>query len=377
MSDKRRIKILHIAQSSGGVERYLQALLKYFDKEKFENTLVCSYDYSEKDYESLADGFFNVEMIRDISLSKDVKAIRDTRKLIKRCNPDIIYLHSSKAGAIGRIANMGLKNKCVYNPHGWSYNMKGNKIKRIIYVMIERILSPFCSTIVCISDAEKESALSKKICAEKKLCVIYNGIDFDEYENDGDTITREEMGIPANAFVVGMVGRLSAQKAPDVFVEAAKKIKDRISNSFFIIVGDGEDRDTIEKSIAENGLKNSFCITGWVNNPMMYIKLFDAAMLLSRWEGFGLVLPEYMLAGKPIVATEVDAIPNIISNRSNGILVKADDAGEAAKAVTEIYENKDFASALIQKGKEVVLNRFNVKRVSAEHEKLFVYLNEK
>ena len=110
---KKKIKILHVAQAAGGVDRYIRMLLKYLDKEKFENILVCSQDFREKDYKNLVDFFEQVKMDRAIG-SNDLKAIGEVRRLIKRYNPDIVYAHSSKAGAIARVADIGLKNHCLY-----------------------------------------------------------------------------------------------------------------------------------------------------------------------------------------------------------------------------------------------------------------------
>lgn len=101
---KKKIKILHVAQAAGGVDRYIRMLLKYLDKEKFENILVCSQDFREKDYKNLVDFFEQVKMDRAIG-SNDLKAIGEVRRLIKRYNPDIVYAHSSKAGAIARVAD--------------------------------------------------------------------------------------------------------------------------------------------------------------------------------------------------------------------------------------------------------------------------------
>ena len=86
----------------------------------------------------------------------------------------------------------------------------------------------------------------------------------------------------------GMVGRMSPQKAPDVFIKMARQVKDRVSNAHFIIVGNGNQEAEIRKYAKANGISDSLHITGWVDNPMSYVELFDVACLLSRWEGFGL-----------------------------------------------------------------------------------------
>ena len=368
---KNKIRILHVAQAAGGVDRYIRMLLKYLDKEKFENILVCSQDFHEEDYRDLVDSFEQVEMTRAIG-SSDLKAIKEVRALIKKYNPDIVYAHSSKAGAITRVADIGLKNHCIYNPHGWAFNMRCSAKKKAMYTAIEKIAAPFCDKIICISDAEKQSALDKKICREDKLQVIFNGVDIESYENGvRGTIKRIDLNIPEDAFVVGMVGRMSPQKAPDVFVKMAKHVKDEVPNAHFIIVGNGNQEDEIRKYAEDNGFSNSLHITGWVDNPMSYVELFDVACQLSRWEGFGLALPEYMMAGKPIVASRVDAIPNIIRNGENGLLVEVDDDIGASKAVLRILREDGLRKKIVAQGLEDVHNRFNARRVSEEHSKLF------
>ena len=109
---KKKIKILHVAQAAGGVDRYIRMLLKYLDKEIFENILVCSQDFNREDYDGLVDSFEQIEMNRAIGVS-DLNSIKEVRRLIKKYNPDIVYAHSSKAGAIARVADIGLKNHCV------------------------------------------------------------------------------------------------------------------------------------------------------------------------------------------------------------------------------------------------------------------------
>lgn len=235
----KRICVLHVAEAAGGVERYLQTLFKYNDKKQVENILVCSQNYDYKKFEELADRVIVLKMAHQINPYSDIKVEKALRKIIKEIKPDIVYAHSSKAGALARIADLGLNNKVIYNPHGWAFNMLQSAKKKEMYKWVEKISANFCDKIVCISDAEKESALREKICKPDKLKVIYNGIDIEEIEKTF-TMSRTQLGIPKDAFVVGMVGRISKQKAPDTFVKAAKLIKEKIPNAYFLIVGDGE-----------------------------------------------------------------------------------------------------------------------------------------
>lgn len=370
------IRVLHIAEAPGGVERYLVTLLTKLKRyPEFEHILVCSTTFDSGKFEGLVSDIEVIDSMHNaISFSSDSKAVLAVRKAIKKYHPDIVYCHSSKAGAIGRMADVGIKNTLIYNAHGWSFNMKGASGKKTkLYEMVEKMLAPMTDKIVCISEYEKKSALEHGICKEDKLVVINNGIDFDEYK-DLHPKSREELGIPESALVVGTIGRLTIQKAPDVFVRMAKLVKEKIPNAFFIMVGDdigdGHFRGETEKWIKDAGLAGSILITGWVNDPLDYEGLFDVAVLLSRWEGFGLVLPEYMYMGKPIVATKADAIPYVVGDA--GLLVDVDDYNAAAESVISIYEDKKLRSQVIEKGRERV-KQFDAERTAEEHVDLFRY----
>lgn len=367
-------KILHIVEAPGGVERYLVTLLTKMKKyQEFEHILVCSTVFNKEKFRGLVKSVVVIgDMHNAISFTHDFKAILAIRKVIKHYKPDIVYCHSSKAGAIGRIADIGIKNKLLYNAHGWSFNMKGVSEKKIkFYEIVERMLAPMTCKIVCISEYEKKSALEHRICKPEKLVVINNGIDFNEYENLKPK-SREELGIPADAFVVGTIGRLTTQKAPDMFVKMAIEVKKKIENAFFIMVGDdisdGTFRVETERWIRDADLNDSFFITGWVDNPQDYVGVFDVATLLSRWEGFGLVLSEYMYMGKPIVGSKADAIPYVIDDA--GLLIDIDNYKQAAESVIRLYEDKELKRRVIEKGK-IRVKMFDAQRTADEHAELF------
>lgn len=366
--------ILHIAEASGGVERYLVTLLTKLKKNtEYKHVLVCSSTFDTAKFKDIASEVVVVQSMQNaISARKDLKAIIAVRKTIRKLKPDIVYCHSSKAGAIGRMADLFIKNSVIYNPHGWAFNMKSVGKKKIkFYELVERMLALLTDKIVCISEYEKKSALEHRICKTYKLEVINNGIDFNELTGLSFH-TRSDLGIPQDAFVVGTVGRLTPQKAPDVFVKAAAKIKESAPNAYFLMVGDdigrGDHRRITEALISEYGLTDFFQITGWVEDPMSYTDVLDVAVLLSRWEGFGLVLPEYMYMEKPIVATKADAIPYVVSDA--GILVDIDDYDGAAEAVIRLHNDRKLRLDIIKKGKERV-KLFDAQITSDEHEKLF------
>lgn len=368
------IRVLHIAEAPGGVERYLVTLLTKLKRyPEFEHILVCSTTFDSGKFEGLVSDIEVIDSMHNaISFSSDSKAVMAVRKAIKHYKPDIVYCHSSKAGAIGRMADVGIKNILIYNAHGWSFNMKGASQKKIrLYEMVEKMLAPMTDKIVCISEYEKKSALEHGICKDEKLIVINNGIDFEEFKHLQPK-TRKELNIPEDAFVIGTIGRLTTQKAPDVFVKLAKLVKEKIPEAFFLMVGDdigdGKFRGETEANIRAAGLDESFLITGWVDDPIDYEGLFDVAVLLSRWEGFGLVLPEYMYMEKPIVATKADAIPYVVGDA--GLLIDIDDYKAAAESVIRLYEDRGLREQIMNKGKERV-KLFDAQRTADEHAELF------
>ena len=364
------MRILHIAEAPGGVERYLVSLIKNMATfHEDEHILACSSAYDKVKFKDLVQNYIVIEhMHNELSPKNDLCAIFELRKIIRNYHPDIVYCHSSKAGAVGRIADIGFHNKVIYNAHGWSFNMKGISVRKAkFFTIVERMLAYVTDRIVCISEFEKKSALEHKICKEESIVVINNGIDFCEYK-DVNRERRELLNIPNDAFVVGTTGRLAIQKAPDSFVKMAVEVKKIIPEAFFLMVGDGPERQSIEELINTYRIRDSFLLTGWVDDPLNYICCFDVAVLLSRWEGFGLVLPEYMIMNKPIVATNADAIPFVLADA--GIIVDIDDYKAAAESVIRLYKDLGLRVCLVKRGKKRV-QLFNIERTANEHEILF------
>lgn len=372
----KKIRILHLVQCAGGVDCYLRMLLSFMDKISFEQILVCSKDYKKIDYQFLVDRFIQVDMCNSLSLISDIRAIYLVRGLIKHFQPDIIYCHSSKAGGIGRLANIGTGIPLIYNPHGWAFNMKGSWSKCLVYKWIERFLALFTVKYILISNNEKLSAIRYRIANPNKMKVIFNGIDLARVNRQvqGGTVDRRYLHISDNAYIIGMVGRISAQKAPDTFIRVASVIKKKIPQAYFIIVGDGDQRDEIEQMIENEGLNGEILITGWVDNPLTYANLFDQAVLLSRWEGFGLVLAEYMELEKTIVATNVDAIPDLITDYDNGLLVEVDNVEQIVCAIETIYNDHNLKRKIVKNGRMRVESFFTINRMVDEHERLFITL---
>lgn len=376
----KRIKVLHIAQSDGGVAQYLKMYFKYCNNNKFENILLGSQLYNNQigDFEELGIKVYLESMERDIKLFKDIKSLIRIYFKIKEINPDIIYCHSSKAGVIGRLPAIIIKVPIIYNAHGWSFNMNGHPLKIKLFRLIEKILARKTTNIIAISESEYFSALDNSICNKEKIELIKNGLDINECNV---TKVRAEIlqsyNLKKDLRIIGMVARVSEQKDPNLFVDIAKNILKRYDNVHFMYVGDGDMRQSIEQRIIDEGLQGKITITGWVNDPINYINTFDIALLTSKWEGFGLVILEYMMMDKPVIACNVGGISNIIDNNVNGVLIEDRDYKEFSNNIDKLINDCMFRKQIIKNAKKMVIREFDVRNLVKKHEILISKLVEK
>lgn len=336
---KNKPKIMHITLvvGGGGVEVYTRELINRTCSD-YDSVLVCASNYNVELLNTTLCKVYNVDIPREISPKQDILAVREIRKIIKKERPDIIYCHSSMAGAIGRIAAVRMKSKIIYNPHGWSFDINCSKKKKIGYVFIERFLSFFTDKIIVISEYEKRIAMENKICSEKKINVILNGVDIENCKKT--RMSRADLAYSDDDFIVACCGRISEQKDPLLFADVAGAISQKCPRAKFIWVGDGELRGEFEEALKRNNVYDKTYLSGNVDVPSELLSVADVAVLFSKWEGFGLVLVEYLALKKPVVATNVGAIGEIITDGRNGRLINSRDANELAEAVLE-YENRE------------------------------------
>lgn len=361
-------KILHICQSNiGGTTEYIYLLIKNLDKSKYENILVCpSSGNIKRKISELGIKIYILEMRREISFIKDFKDILEIRKIIKKENPDILFLHSSKAGALGRIAGIGIRNlKILYNSHGWAFTMECSERKKKIYALIERILSFFTYKIINISEDEYRKAIAYGINS-KKMVIIENGIDIEKYKENSKIKFLDK-------FVIGFVGRLSEQKNPMFLIEICEELIKRKEKEFiFYIVGDGELKDKFEKEIKDKKLEGYFFIRGWSEKVEKEIRNFDIALMISKWEGFGLVVCEYMAALKPVIAVNVGGVKNIIQNNVNGILINEYSSEKFGDEILRIKVDKLLKEKLIENAYKDVKEKYSIEKEVRKIEKIIV-----
>ena len=140
----------------------------------------------------------------------------------------------------------------------------------------------------------------------------------------------------------------------------------------YIIVGDGDETDVIKAYTKEDDVK--LVVTGWLDNPYSYLKNFDLVMLLPRWEGFGLSIAEYIAAKKPVIATRIDAIPTLINDGVDGLMVDVDSPENVCEKAVYNYNHNKETEDMIVKTYQKALSRFDIQRVANQHVELMTEL---
>lgn len=332
-------KILHIVESFGsGVFSFLTDLV---DETANDFDITIAFGQRDETPENYAEYFpKNVKFIkvnnfgRSINPTKDFKAFKEVKGIIKQVKPDIIHLHSSKAGFIGRFATNCKKTKVLYNPHGFSFLMKNNSaLKRKMYWFIEKVATVNHATIVGCSYGEYEEAVK---ISRRSIC-INNGINIGTMKKMTENIEPHKFNT-ANLSVC-TCARIGFQKQPDVFNSVAKLQQ----NTQFTWVGDGELKDLLT---AKN-----IKVTGWLpkSEVLKILNDNDIFILTSAWEGLPLSLLEAMYLGKICVVSNCIGNKDVIKNGENGFICNNAEEFSATlnkiKNMTEDELNKISATA--------------------------------
>ena len=301
--------------------------------------------------------FIRVENFsRSISLVKDLKSFYEIRDIAKKVKPDIIHLHSSKAGALGRFAFNGRKIPVFYTPHGYSFLMQDQStVKRMAYKVIEFICGRrSCVTISC---SEGEHRASIKVA--KKATYVNNGIDIKELQGLLDSVNEDE----SRPFTVFTLGRICPQKNPAMFNQIAMALP----STRFLWIGDGELRNELT---AEN-----IKITGWVSREeaLKAAMNADVFVLTSLWEGLPMSLLEAMYMKKLCVVSNVIGNRDVIHNGQNGFVCNCIE--EYMRGIEIAREGTD--GVMIDRAYADVLDQYNTEAMTQRYAELYTqYMQE-
>ena len=329
------MKVVHIIEAlGGGVYTYFRDLSTYFGdtevNKNTETTIIYSGNRKEIDPGKIKSEFstgvhlIEVNMVREFSPLQDVKSIINLTRALRKINPDVIHLHSSKAGILGRIAYFFLfrKRKLFYTPHGYSFLRTDiSKTTSNFYWRIEKTFQwIFGGTIVACGDTELE--IAGKIGVAK---LVRNGIDIENVREQFSPHQNEKL-------TIGIMARITAARNPEMFNQIALKFQDYN----FVWIGDGELRPLITAP--------NIRITGWIldrKTVLQELNNIDIYMQISLWEGLPIAILEAMALQKPVIATNIIGNKDAVLHNKTGFLFN--DISELEKFF-EILKNPETRS---------------------------------
>lgn len=299
------MKIFHLCETlKGGIATHLNNLVRLQLKEyrDAEITVLCPAHHAE--YVD-APGVTIIPFTHRGRSPLGIAALWwEWAGLIRRHQPDLLHLHSSFAGLIGRTVPHSART--VYCAHGWSFTTNTSASKKRIYRMVEKLLSVRSDAIVVISRSELDAAIEAGIDA-RRCTIVYNGVE--------ERPQTPAIPSPDSTVSALFVGRLDEQKGYDVLIDAFRVLGDK--DIRLDIVG-----EAVQSRSVLPDLPGNVTAHGWMSHAELdaIISASDVVVVPSRWEGFGLVAIEAMREGKPVIAHDVGGLPEIVANHETGLL---------------------------------------------------------
>lgn len=329
-------RVLHIGEYvKGGVATYLHILFQA-PAEELEQFLLLSRDNSDQTWELPASHVRFYDYQRGLRYLP--AALRAVRCAVRDWQPDIVYCHSSWAGAFGRAALAGLtpRPRVLYNAHGWAFLRDTADWKQDIYAWVERWLARRTDAIICVSRYEYDSALSRALPA-KKLKLVYSGLPEDGTQSESDTQTAEqagfvlpaaghEMTLSAKEIHLLFIGRWDPPKGLDLLLTAFLACPRPDLRLYVLgagVVEQGDARSQQLQHLVQRAREDQrITFVGWVEHADLaqWYAACDAVIMPSRWEAFGLVAAEALQHARPVLASTRGALPELIHEGENGHL---------------------------------------------------------
>jgi glycosyltransferase involved in cell wall biosynthesis len=310
---------------------------------------------------------------REIAPLSDLRALWGLLRLMRSWRPHIVHTHTAKAGLLGRVAARAARvPTVVHTYHGHVLRGYFSPAKEALFRRLERGLAAAADALVAVSESVKRDLVELAVAPAEKIRVVPLGLDLAHLAGELPRgVLRREAGIPDEAPLVGMVGRLVPIKDAPTFLEAARLVREKSPGARFALVGDGEERPALEALARELGLDGAVAFFGWRRDLAAVYGDFDVVVNASRNEGTPVALIEALAAARPVVATRVGGTPDLLGAGELGRLVPPGDAGALARAVLETLTGSEAARAVARAGREHVLERHSADRLVRDVDALY------
>jgi glycosyltransferase involved in cell wall biosynthesis len=381
--DRRSGRLLRVLTrlNIGGPARQELAVTPFLVERGFDDEIAWGKSSTEEGLLPVPPGTRSVhlpDLRRKIDPFADQRAYRALSRLIAVHRPNVVHTHMAKAGLLGRVAAMRRSVPAVVHTfHGHVLDGYFSQPATKAIAAAERGLARITDALVAVSPAVRDELLDLGIGTPATWHVIPLGLDLEPLLTS--TIRRPQgrstLGLPAKGPLVGIVGRLVPIKDHRTFVRAAAIVARDHPDATFVVAGDGPDRSSIESS-ARQLLGDRVVFLGWVDDLVPLYAALDVVVVTSRNEGTPVALIEAMAAGRPVVATRVGGVPDVIDDGRTGLLAPAADVPAVAAAISSILQTPNFARNLVRWGREAS-GRFGLDRLADDLAGLYGELLER
>lgn len=375
--------VLHVVNISFVIPYFLGKQLNWFAEKGNKEFVVCSDSEELKDFSKrYSFSYRAIDVLRKISIKKDIKAVKETVKYIREIKADVVTGHTPKGGLIAMLAayitHVPVR---IYFRHGLVYETS-HGLKRSLLINIDRLASKLATKIVCVSPSVAKRSLEDKLNPASKQVVLVNGtcngIDterfcIDSVDKSKLNELRTKLGANDGDFVIGFAGRLVRDKGIIELVRAYKALRGVHPNVRLMLVGMLEIRDALPEDVVKVIQEDEGIIkTGYVGYAEIeyYYALMNVFVLASYREGFPTSVLEASSMGLPVITTKATGCIDSIIDDETGIFVNHDDK-ELLSALASLYENEDKRKKMGAAGRQYVIDHFNQELVWKEIEKLY------
>jgi glycosyltransferase involved in cell wall biosynthesis len=305
----------------------------------------------------------------------DLLALLDLYVFLRKRGYHVIHTHNSKAGFIGRLAGKWARVPViVHTVHGFAFHDQEPPWRQALFRNLERLAAHWCDKMIFISQPLIDWALREGVTPESKVAKIYSGIELNHFRPvsaEEKKRIRKKWGIRPRDPVIGMISKLWEGKGHATLIQAFRDIKREMAQAKLVIVGEGYLQDELVALVDRLGLRDSVLFTGFQMDVFEIIATFDVAVLPSFFEGMGRVLLEAMAMEKPVVATRVGGIPDLVDDGVNGFLLSPGKTRELAQALLKVLRDKKLARKLGKEGRKKTTERFSAESMVQSIDRIY------
>jgi glycosyltransferase involved in cell wall biosynthesis len=322
-----------------------------------------------------------IPMQRVPSLARPIRPLADIRtavaiaRVIRRYRPDVIHTHLSKAGLLGRAVAIATSRAVrIHTFHGTVFGGYFGSTASGGIVRAERFLGHRSDAIVALSDRQHDELIEHGIAPAARIRVVPLGLNLERFasgrEEAARTTARRSLGILDDAFVIVAIGRLVPIKRLDRLIDAFALVASRVPGSLLYLVGDGSERAALQARVAAAGLLDRVTFVGWSGSTPDWYAGTDVVALTSDREGTPLALIEAAAAGRPVVATDVGGVADVVADGSTGFVVPSSSVGALADRLTQLALDPELRRAM---GSEAPTHstRYSAERLVADLDGLY------